>query len=358
VKDSTYHGTQLKLFTRSAQAEMETLAPKKMAVWKNRQRAIANELARSSLFSCRNPKLPRLHYANHKLFSLDRTTIFYDGEELRSNDKEVWLALAHAARGVQREKGATQIVLKLSSNDICKLIGWQCRKHHYVEIYRSIIRMKATSLNIQSLRLKKARAYEQARLDGATEEELASLYAQMKAAEASKDPSLDKMAGLVMSMIGDGVEYEGEVVDGIPKGNLQWTIPLNIGIMALFAWSYLTLIPYELRQKIPYGVATNLLEYFLSNKEPHGIYMSNLAKMLNLGSELRENKRIIAAALEKLVAAGALESFYVEPGRGNVKVHVIRAAWKDDDEDDEGGATDPQIGATDPQSGATDPQTP
>jgi hypothetical protein len=341
---------------------MDKLAPTKMSGWKNKQRAIANELARCSLFSCRNPKLPRLHYTNHKLFSLDKTTIFYDGEELRSNDKEVWLALAHAARGIKREKGATQIILKLSSSDICKLIGWQPKKHYFVEIYKAIVRMKATSLNIRSLRLKKARAYEQARLDGASEEELASLYAQMKAAEAAKDPSLDQMAGLVMSMIGDGVEYEGngcEVVDDIPQGNLQWTIPLNIGIMVLFAWSYLTLIPYKLRQKIPYGVATNLLEYFLSNKEPHGIYMSSLSKMLNLGptkDALRENKRTITTALQKLQKAGALESFYVEPGRGDVKVHVIRAALVDE-EDEEGGETDPQIGETDPQTGETDPQT-
>lgn len=346
MNDRTYAATQLKVLARSAQMEMELFAPTKMSAWKNRERAIANELARCALFSCRNPKLPRLVYSNHQLFSLDKTVVTYTGIELRSNDKEVWLALAHAARGIEVEEGARWIELELSSTDICRLIGWQPKKHYFVEIYKSIERMKATNLNVSSPRLRKAREYQQARRRDATEEELARLYAALLEADKAKPkPGEPAPPGIMMSMISDGVEYDPEgakVVDNIPQGNVKWKIPLNIEILSLFAWTYLTLMPFEQRKQLPHGVARNLQEYFMSNKEPLGIKVSSLARMLNIDhDDPYESKRVILVALQKLVDAGVLESFYLEEGRGDVKVHVVRAARKEDEEDAEDGETDP-----------------
>lgn len=345
MNDRTYAATQVKAMARAAQTQMELFAPTKMSAWKNKERAIANELARCALFSCRNPKLPRLVYTEERLFSLDQTVVTYTGIELRSNDKEVWLALAHAARGIEVPEGAKWIDLELSSSDICRLIGWQPKKHYYVEIYKSISRMKATNLNVSSPRLRKARAYQQARRSGANEEELARLYhALLEADKAKPNPKEPAPPGIMMSMISDGVEYDPEgakVVDQIPVSNVKWKIPLNIEILSLFAWTYLTLLPFEQRKKLPHGVARNLQEYFMSNKEPHGVKVSSLARMLNLHREdPYENKRVIIAALQKLVDAEVLESFYLEEGRGDVLVHVVRAARKEEEEEAETSETD------------------
>jgi hypothetical protein len=330
VEDPHYK-RQLTLFKNSAKEEMKKVAPTKMSVWPNKYRAVANEIARCSLFSCRNPKTPRHHYTNERLFTLGKSVMTYSGEELRSNDQDIWLALAHAVRDYPGEN----IVLHITSSEICRLVGWRIGQDYYTEIYKSIQRMKATALTVFSPRLKKARAYEQARRTGASDEELASLYAAMMRTDSDEAGEDEAVSGIMMSMIGSRVLFDAEgveVIDDIPQGNLKWTIPLDAEIVALFAWSYLTLVPYERRRKLPRGAARNLQAYFMSHQQPFPVKMSSLAKMLNLDGELRENKRTIESALNQLQKEGVLESVKIDKGRGDVLVHVVRAPEPPDDE--------------------------
>lgn len=355
---------QLTLFKNAAKSEMEKFAPKKMSTWKDEERAIANELARCSLFSCRSPKKARLHYSNHKLFSIGKAVVTYTGEELRAHDRKIWLAFAHAARGAKGH----DILLELTSADICKLAGFHRGQHYYTEIYKSIQRLKATALTIFSPRLKKARAYEEARRRNASDEELATLYAELlKAEQAEEDDQPMEISGIMMSMIGAKVTFDAEgvdVIDDIPQGNLKWKIPLDYEMVALFAWPFLTLDKVEKIEQLPRLSAQILQSYYGSHQKPKNVLVSTLIKVLNLDEKARENKRIVLETLQELKDTGVLYDFCVEKGRGDVLVHVLRHAPRDDDEKKDWAEklakstkTDPRRAKTDPQSAKTDPQT-
>jgi hypothetical protein len=307
----------------SAKNEMLRLAPVQIPFWHPDMRAIANELTHCALFSCRDKRKPRLYYSNAPLYVLGQdATVTYTGEELRANDEDVWLTLAHQAR----EQRAGDIIVRVSSSTICKLIGWQTKQYYYTEIFKSIQRLKGATLTIMSRRLTKSRAYEQARQRGASQEELARLYDDLQAYSRGEIvPDSVEVSGLMMSMVGDKVRFSGggKVVDDIPQGDLMWEVPLGAEMVSLFAKPYLTLIPLETRRKLS-PAARRIHAYYMSHAKPHAVLVSSLAGLIGLDSELKEQKRIIRKCLDELVEHHALEKAEMEEGVGDVRVNVVR----------------------------------
>lgn len=306
---------------RSMENALRKYAPVQMSFWHDEARAIANELARCALISCRDVRKPRAHYHNEQLFVLGKdAAITYTGEELRGYDEDVFLTLAHLAR----EQPDKRLLARASSAQICRLNGWPARQSYYTEIYKSVQRLSAATLTIYSRRLTRMRDYERVRASGASKEELARLYDELQAAHEQPAP-LAKISGTMLSMVGSKVSFTGgtSVVDDFPQGNLDWEIPLEPEMVSLFAAPFLTLVPFMIRRDLSTG-ARRLQAYYMSHREPFPILLSNLGKLLNLDCPLKEQKRIVSKCLRELLDKGVLAEATLDEGRGDVLVRVVR----------------------------------
>ena len=314
----------------SAKNEMNRLAPLQMPYFHDLVRAMPNELTHCALFSCRDPRKPRLYYSNRPLYVLGQdATVTYTGEELRSFDEDIWLTLAQLAR----EQRAGEIIVRVSSAAICKLNGWVQQQGYYTKIYQSVQRLKGATLTVMSRRLTKSRAYEQARLAGASQEELARLYDELQAysrGEIAADSV--GVSGLMLSMVGDRVKFSGgtRTVDDIPQGNLDWEIPLDAEMVSLFAKPYLTLLSLDIRRKLS-PAARRIHAYYMSHAQPYAVMVSSLAKLIDLDCPPKEQKRVIRKCLDELVEHGALEKAEMEEGVGDVRVNVVRKKREPDE---------------------------
>lgn len=99
---------------RTAASTIRQYVPKQLSFWPDERRAIANELARSALFSCRDNRKPRAIYDNSSLFMLGEGAMTYTGEELRSQDEDLFVTLAHCAR----EMPSGHLLVKVTSSEI------------------------------------------------------------------------------------------------------------------------------------------------------------------------------------------------------------------------------------------------
>ncbi|MFK3740910.1 plasmid replication initiator TrfA [Massilia sp. TN1-12] len=315
-----------KLKQRVAASKIEKYTPAQMSFWPEERRAIANELARSALFSCADVRKPRRHFKSEKLFVLGTGAVTYTGEELRSSDEDIFLALAHAARALSTD----DMTVRISNAQLCKLTGKRQMQHYYTEIFRAIERLKGGVITVYSARLTKALACERAREEGAAPEVLAQLYADLEEFERREQLNLlspeDKLSGMMMSLVDGDPIFSGatKVVDGIPQGNLSWEIKLNKRLTTLFAESYLTLVDFEARKNLSAG-ARRLQAYFGSHRQPNAVLAESLAKMLRLETSKKDTPRVIRRYLDELIEAGVLSHGEVVEGAGGKLVKVTRA---------------------------------
>lgn len=317
---------------RIAANSLHKYTPIQLAFWSGEKRAVANELARCALFLCGSTRKPRRHYDNEKLFSLGSGTVTYSGEELRSLDEDVFLALAHAARSMPSE----DMVVKLSNAQICKLTGRFQSQRYYNDIYKSIQRLKGGVITVYSARLTKALACERAREEGAAPEVLARLYAELAEFERREELNLpspqDKLTGLMMNLIEGETEFTNgaPAVDEIPQGNLEWTIKLNKKLVTLFAESYLTLVDFEVRKLLSPG-ARRLQAYFCSHRQPNDVLVISLAELLGLELSKGELNRTMQRYLDELVAAKVLATGELVDSakKGEKLARVTRSAQSD-----------------------------
>lgn len=285
ISDKKRSEMETKLKARTAAADIRRYAPAQMAFWPEERRAIANELARCAIFHCGNSRKPRVMYDNAPLFMLGAGAMTYTGEELRGRDEDLFMTLAHCAR----ELPTGELVVKVTSSQICKLNKWQQDQRYYDEIFRSIQRMKGGVITVFSRRLTKAIKCQRAIEQGAAPEELARLYDEL--AEFERREALDigledegeEITGMMISLISGNPVFTGAkaVKDGIPQGSLTWEIPMDKNMVALFAKPYLTHVDFEDRQSLSY-TGKRLQAYFLSHRTPHPVKLSSLAKFLNL----------------------------------------------------------------------------
>ncbi|TXG99993.1 MAG: hypothetical protein E6R08_00740 [Nevskiaceae bacterium] len=69
-----------------------------LPLWSERVRGAPNVLARSALFTCADKRAPRRRFERTLIATLEGSTIYYTGEELRQDDLTVWLQVCHLAR--------------------------------------------------------------------------------------------------------------------------------------------------------------------------------------------------------------------------------------------------------------------
>lgn len=325
--------TQDRTKAQSARTELKLRVPKQMAFWPDHRRAIANELARSSLFSCRDVRAPRRQFQNAKLFMLGDGVITYTGEELRGRDEDLFLTLAHLARATD----AGNLVVKVTNAQLCKLIGWRQDQRFYNEIFKSVQRLKGAVVTLMSRRLTKVLACEEALAAGASEEVLARLYDDLQAFD-NGDATTPKVgvSGIMLSMLDGEATFtgEGELIDEIPQGNLNWTIRLDRRMVALFAKPYLTLVDLDTRKALSH-TARRLQAYYLSHKEAHDVLLASLAQMLDINMPAHKLKPLIENCLIALREHGVIADYeFYDNSIGECKVRVRRANRTDNEPTD------------------------
>lgn len=332
--------THEKMLANAAKAEARKLVPQQMGFWPDDRRAIANELARSALFQCRDNRKKREFYDNVALFMLGEGALTYKGEELRERDEDIWVTLTHYARDME----AGKLVVSISSSEICKQNKWRQDQRYYNEIYKSIQRMKGGVITVFSRRLAKTIKYEKALQARASDTELAKLYEEIEKYERRVAEGLnidlndpDGMGGMMMSLIGGETTFTGSTgldADNVPQGNLQWDIVLDRKMVSLFAKAYLTLVDHETRQSLT-ATGKRLQTYFLSHKKPYPVNLRNLEKMLGLNfGKLPALKLYITEQLKQLQAHGVIHDFSFEKNADKtdwkVTVHREDPSKRDD----------------------------
>lgn len=304
-----------KVKVQTAKAQIRKYVPEQLSFWAEDRRAIANELARSALFQCRDNRKPRVYFDNAPLFMLGEGALTYKGEELRSKDEDLFVTLAHRARDLPSGK----MIVRLTNSDICKMNDWRQDQRYYNDIFLSVQRMKGGVITVFSRRLAKALKCQRALDAGASEGELARLHDELAAFENSASAIVpleqkgEEVAGMMLSLIGGEPTFTGSksIKSGIPQGNLSWEITLDKKLVSLFAKPYLTLVDFKARQALT-ATGKRLQAYFLSHKNPHPVKLRSLEKMLGLNfSDLSALKFNLVAQFEDLKAHRVIANYEI-----------------------------------------------
>jgi hypothetical protein len=302
---------KLKATTASRQAA--ALVPLQMAFWSDERRAVSNELARSAIWSRRDIRTKRAYYDNIGLFMLGEGSVTYKGEELRTNDEDIFVSLAHFSRDLPSGK----LIVRTTSSDICKLNGWRQSQHYYDQIFLSIQRMKGGVITVFSRRIAQAIKCQRALADGASDETLARLYDELNAVEKAALASNGQvsgdaeMGGMMLNLIAGEPTMTGAkgLKKNIPQGNLQWEIHLDKNLVTLFAKPYLTIIEARARAQLA-DAGKGLQAYFASHREPYPVKLRSLEKLLSLNiKDLSALKQNIKGHLETMKRIGVIEDF-------------------------------------------------
>lgn len=304
-----------KMKLRAAEAEVRRYVPLQLAFWPDERRAIANELARSALFNCRDSRKPRQYFENTPLFMLGEGAITYRGEELRTQDEDIFITLAHCAR----DRASGKMLVNVTSSDICKMNGWRQDQRYYDAIFLSIQRLKGGVITVFSRRLAKAIKCQRAIDNGASEAELTRLYDELKACEDDAFKETDQKAraevgdigGMMLSLVGGEPVFSGakSLKNNIPQGNLTWEISLDKNLVSLFAKPYLTLVDFTARSQLS-ATGKRLQSYLCSHKEPYPVKLRSLEKMLGLSfGDISALKFYVNEQLEELQRLKIISQF-------------------------------------------------
>lgn len=112
-------------------------------MWPEPIRGMSNALARSALFRVGHPREPRLHLKREHIAALSNYNITYTGEELRQDDHDVFLQIAHLARLQPLGTGVS-----FTAHSMLTELGWTINSESYDRLRNCIERLKATALTV------------------------------------------------------------------------------------------------------------------------------------------------------------------------------------------------------------------
>ncbi|MES2353188.1 MAG: plasmid replication initiator TrfA [Pseudomonadota bacterium] len=125
-----------------------------LPTWKESYRVIPNDYARSAIFTVRNKRAARRTFLNAPIFVLGKSQIAFTGIELRAADDElVWLQMVNIAKGE-----ALGSWVEFTPYEICKALSWSTSAFYYERLHRSLLRLKASSVTIDSKNIGRVKA--------------------------------------------------------------------------------------------------------------------------------------------------------------------------------------------------------
>lgn len=242
--------------------------------WPDAHRVMPNEIIRSALFNVGNRNKPREILKNATIHTLGDGLITYSGEELRQDDEIVWL---HLLNIVKKHKVNEKVEFKPYT--FLREIGWPTNSGGAERLCKSLDRMKFTSLAVSSKRL------------GQT---------------------------VKVSLIRRFDSYDQHTQEKYKT----WKVWLEPQIIMLFEENYLTRLDWEVRKKLPSGIATKLQGYWSSHRDPFPEGMDRLISVCGASMSMKHFKSKLIVALKEMVSTGFLKSWHITD---NNVVHVKRA---------------------------------
>lgn len=239
-------------------------SPKHLPEWTDGKGASPNEIVRSALFTARNRNKRRAYLKQAEIIVTGGGAILYLGEELRQDDELVWMRLLHLSKGEVLGEP-----IFFTPYSFLKAIGWRVNNWGYQHLKTSLLRMKATAVQITSNRLHRT---------------------------------------VVTSLIDYIAMWDPEKHTPLA----QWEVRLSKIMSLLFADGAFTLIDLEQRKALPEGIATKLHSYWSSHREPFPVKVETLQKLCGSENELRFFRRELKKALNALVEVGFLETWGIE----------------------------------------------
>jgi DNA-binding transcriptional LysR family regulator len=233
-------------------------------VWKSETRAMPNVVVRSSLFTARNPKTPRVYRDSEVLAVIGPGEIRYTGKELRQDDEDVLLCLVNQARKLfgnsDLASAENRYRVPFNRGALIAELGWTRNARSYQRLRSCLTRLKATELMV-------------------------------------KVSAMD--AGHAVSLLAEYAWREDEYWVEIPSLFFR-----------LYGNQY-TSVFWEQRQQLPAGLARWLMGYCLSHRDPLPIKMETVARGAGLKVPATKTERLnlrrsIKGACEKLKQAGVL----------------------------------------------------
>lgn len=253
--------------TNSIANEVEALAakaravrPAQLEIWPEEFRALPNESARSALFTVRRGK--RRYFEGESLVVLGDGELKYRGQELRTDDEDVWLQILHLARLQPLEEW-----VEFSPYAVLVALDWPTNGIYYKRLRAHLERMQATALQANSKRLGQTVSI--------------SLIRRFEC------------------------EHEGKPLE-------RWRVWIEREMRSMFGSHSYTQIEWEKRKQLT-PVAKRLMDYFGSHKEPYPVKIDKLKSMC--GSETAAStkwRQLVRRALDELKEAGVVADWTID----------------------------------------------
>ena len=229
-------------------------------------RSIPNNFARSSLFTARSKKEPRLAMMNKQLFHYGNDVVIkFTGIELRTYDDElVWMQIINYAKSVPL--GST---FDVSLTDLLKDVGWSRNSNYYEKARECITRLRANVIVVQNI------------------------------------TAFGKSG--TMSLIQDYTS----VNDNLGKP-IKYRITIHPNLIYLFARNTFTNHKWTIYRKLT-PIARRLADYVESNKQPFPLDIESFRKMCDSNNQNPRSWRSqINIACSELQASGIVTSAIIK----------------------------------------------
>lgn len=114
-----------------------------LPLWDERLRGLPNSLARGALFTCRSKATPRENKRNEVIATTSGVAVYFTGQELRQDDQDVWLQVAHLARS---HPLGNQV--ELSAYQLLKALGWSDSSRDYTRLRSCFERLNEATIKV------------------------------------------------------------------------------------------------------------------------------------------------------------------------------------------------------------------
>lgn len=196
--------------------------------------------------------------------------VIYRGEELRQDDELVWLHLMHLAK-----KLPLGTCVDFTPYSFVKALCWPIKGQNYERLRICLSRMQATAIRVQSKRL-----------------------------------GCFISVSLIQKFRSKNEQNE----------NLRrWEVWVGEEMRLLFDEEFLTRVNWELRKALPNGIASKLLGYWASHRQPFPVKIDTLLKLC--GSEMcpKHFKAELKRSLDLLSKSGFLDFWEIKDDLVTVK---------------------------------------
>lgn len=255
---------------QALEAKARALHPAKLEMWPEEFRALPNHSARSALFSVRRGT--RQYFEGESLVVLGDGELTYRGQELRTDDEDVWLQIMHLVR--LQPLGEW---VEFSPYAVLRALSWPTNGTYYKRLRGHLARMQATALEATSKHLGRRVSI--------------SLIRKFEC------------------------EAEGKPLE-------RWRVWIEREMRELFGRHNYTQLEWESRKKLT-PIAKRLSDFFGSHKEPFPVKIEKLRDLCASECATRTKwRQLVRGALEELVRAGFLRSWEIDR---NDRVKVRRS---------------------------------